>query len=437
MSLRNRVALTVVAVLGIGVVALTLAVNLAVGVSLDRQANDTLRTRAQAAAATVYVAEDGTVSVLDTANDAALDTGIWVLAGTKVLQRPAGGKALDTLAARVGGGEGPVQTGGRRGTRWFAEPVVVDGSQVATVVSSLSMEPYAETQRLVLIGTSALALILLFAVWLALRAGVGRALRPVADMTHQSARWSADDVDRRFGAERRPAELEDLALTLDGVLDRLSAVLRHEQRLSSELSHELRTPIARILAEAELMRGHEVSPAARDEALSTIADSAQEMSDILEILMTAAKSTARATPGRCALGPVLERIAASRRSPLLQIEVHGAGDVTVGVEAVVVERALGPIMDNAVRFARTRIDVDVSDGRSTVRVDVLDDGPGIAEDAMTRVFEPGWRDEGQADHEGAGLGLSLARRLLEASGGSVCVSPSSSGACLTIFLPSA
>lgn len=63
-------------------------------------------------------------------------------------------------------------------------------------------------------------------------------------MSAQAGRWSADQVERRFGSQRRPAELAELAGTLGGMLDRISAVLRHERQLSAELSHELRTPRA-------------------------------------------------------------------------------------------------------------------------------------------------------------------------------------------------
>ena len=73
-------------------------------------------------------------------------------------------------------------------------------------------------------------------------------------MTKQAARWSTDDVDHRFGDHRPPAELDELAATLDGLLDRLSAVLRNERQLSAEISHELRTPLARASAEIQLLR---------------------------------------------------------------------------------------------------------------------------------------------------------------------------------------
>ena len=98
-----------------------------------------------------------------------------------------------------------------------------------------------------------LAVLLLSGAYLVLHAGVARALRPVEEMTNQAARWSTDDVDRRFGDHRRPTELDNLAMTLDALLDRLSAVLRNERQLSAEISHELRTPLARAMAEIQLM----------------------------------------------------------------------------------------------------------------------------------------------------------------------------------------
>jgi signal transduction histidine kinase len=262
-------------------------------------------------------------------------------------------------------------------------------------------------------------------------------LKPVAEMTHQSARWSADDVDRRFGTDDRPAELEDLAATLDGLLDRLSAVLRHEQQLSSEISHELRTPLARILAEVELHRQRLRPGDPLDASLGVVQSSAQEMSQILETLMAAARSGSGTAPGRCDAAAVLRDLVAARRTPDRVVEVVAPGPVATGVDAEVLVRAVSPVLDNALRFSRREVVVHVATERQVVVITVVDDGPGISDEDLPHVFEPGRRGTGPDPHPGAGLGMSLSRRLIKAAGGSIEATSTDSGALIIIRLPAA
>jgi signal transduction histidine kinase len=95
--------------------------------------------------------------------------------------------------------------------------------------------------------------------------------------------------------------------------------------------------------------------------------------------------------------------------------------LTAGADADVVERIVAPLLDNAARYARSRILVSAerSDGR--VRLVVRDDGPGVPAPGGEDVFEPGVRLNGADGHAGAGLGLSLARRLARAAGGDVAL----------------
>jgi signal transduction histidine kinase len=113
-----------------------------------------------------------------------------------------------------------------------------------------------------------------------------------------------------------------------------------------------------------------------------------------------------------------------------------AGDLTVGVDAEVVERVLAPLLDNAGRHAHAvvRIGAARSDGRVVVRV--VDDGGGLPAEDAERVFEPGVRGANGTDHGGAGLGLPLARRLARAAGGDVRAEPQDgAGATFVVDLP--
>jgi signal transduction histidine kinase len=438
-SLRNRLAWSATLVVALWVIVLTVGANLLLTGVLGRQADGVLRVRAEATAATLQAGPAGGVVVNDSRSDQALDAGTWIFAadGTRI-ERPAGSNtALDRAAAALAHGGGTLETDFPDPVRLFALPVGEGGHRFASVVTSTSLAPYLQVRRLALVGSAALALGLLVVVHLVLRANVARALRPVQEMSGQASRWSVEDGEHRFGSAPRPAELDDLAGTLDGLLDRLSAVLRRERQLSDELSHELRTPLAGIQAEVDLLRSRPRDVAERARALATIDAAAGSMRGILETLMTTARAPV-APAGRCEPRTVLLPLAArlEERRPDVVVDVEVPERLAVGVEAVLLERAVSPVLDNAVRHAVARVVVSATPAGSRVLLRVSDDGPGIGAGDADRVFEPGWRGQPADGHDGAGLGLALARRLVQAAGGELRGERSGPGATFVLDLPS-
>jgi signal transduction histidine kinase len=429
-------------VVALWVALLTVGANELLGVALAGEADRVLRARAEAVAATVQLEPDGQVQVVDGRGDATLDAGTWIYAaGGAVVETPPGssGEADGTaagLAARADGVE-TVDVELLDRTRLLALPVREGAERIATVVTSTSLTPYDKLERLAAIGSAVLGLLLMVVVHLVLRANVRRALRPVHEMTGQAGRWSSDDVGRRFGDAPRPVELDELARTLDGVLDRLGAVLRHERQLSDELSHELRTPLARVQAEVDLLRGHDRDRAERERALAAVDEATGAMRDIVETLMAAARSASTQAPGRCVpaavLGPLLGRAAAAR--PGLRTSCGVPDGLVAGVDAAVLERILAPVVENAVRFAVSEVRLEGTAVAGTVSIAVLDDGPGVPSEHTEHVFAPGWRAEPDDGHDGAGLGLALARRLATAAGGGIAVVPGSAGGRFVVDLP--
>lgn len=428
-SLRSRLSWSATLVVALWVLLLAIGANALLARVLAGQADGVLQARAEAVAQTVEVAADGTVTVLDGQDDQALDVGTWIIDGAGgVVENPSGSTdALDRRAVALAAqGAGTVDVGDS--LRLRALPITTGGQQVAAVVTSTSLSPYQLIRRTALLGSIGVALLLVVVVHLVLRANVTRALRPVQDMSTRAGRWSAEDTDLRFGDEPRPAELAELAATLDQLLDRQAAVLRHEQRFTEELSHELRTPLARAQAEVDLLREQPRTAPQLADALAAIDRSTRAMAEILTTMLSAARNAAAVAPGRTRLLDALAALAdPDARDARVPVVVTGDPDLVVGVDADVLVRAVSPAVDNAVRFATARVRVHGEARPGQVVVSVVDDGPGMDEQTAQRAFDPGFRADPAPGHGGAGLGLALTRRLVLAAGGRAVAVPGDHG----------
>jgi signal transduction histidine kinase len=421
-TLRGRLALVAVLATALWVLLITVVIDLVLVDQLKNQADDLLRSRSAAAVALL----DESRGALDPSE---LDSAVWVVVGGRVIHAPRNAAELEPQVLALADPAHGFRDVDGPDVRLYARPFRA-GQVSGVVVASVDLQPYVRSARLAIAGSVLLAVFLIGSVYPITRVLVGRALRPVADMSDRAAQWSAEDVSQRFGSAARPQELARLSRDLDGLLDRLAAVLRHEQQLSAEISHELRTPLARIVAEVELLQSSTVPDATTATALQAIATSAAQMDGILETLLATARSASTQPPGRCDVRAAAERAAAE--VPAREgIAVHITAAGTAGVAEPVLVRTLVPVLQNAMRFARHRIDVDTEVDADGLHVLVRDDGPGMG-GLGERAFEPGVR--GHADDDGAGLGLPLSRRLARSCGGDV-TARTAVGAVLDVRLP--
>jgi signal transduction histidine kinase len=422
-TLRGRVSLLGLGVIAAWVVVLTVGFDLGMRARLDGERDTVLRNRATTAAATVYLNPHGTVSVSDHRGDEALDSGIWVYSGPIAIARPGGDAALQAAANALAGRDHVYGTSNKY--RLYARAWHQRGQQ-ATVVAAVSDTPYAHALSESIEGSAVVGLLVLLGAYPVLRVAAGRALRPVDAMTRQAGQWSTHGVTERFGPNQRFREMQSLATTLDSLLDRLAAVVRHERRLPAELSHELRTPLARIVAEVDLLLARPHSTADATAAHHAIREGAQSMDQILGTLLAAARADVQEAPGRCDVLPVLEALVRTQigTRPSLDdpsFDVHIENGLAVGADAAITERIFAPIVDNACRYANTSVRITGHRTSESVLIDIADDGPGVPSESWEAVFEPGRRIGVDDQHDGAGLGLALARRLARSVAGDVNV----------------
>ncbi len=429
----------------IGAVALTLALitagfNLALDRSLSADAQNVVRSRVQAGRAVISF-EGGRMVVEETPHDSALDERVWIFEGSRLVDRANAPAGVQAAVAELAGSD-RIATRDVGNQRLLVHPLVHEGVRVGAVVGSVALRPYTHSQNIALVGSLVFSIAVLAALTIIARTLIGRALRPVAQMTAQAAAWSDHDLDRRFALGPPRDELTGLAATLDALLGRLSASLRHEKRLSAELAHELRTPLSKLRAETELALARERPAGELREALGEVLGYTERMTSVVNTLMAAAereadphsgsvdaREAAQAAVAACA-GSAAERGIVLRAAPVREpIEVNADADLTV--------QLLTPLIENAIRYGRSEVCLSIGRDGETVAFHVTDDGPGLRGDEIESVFVPGVRGSagGTNGSSGAGLGLALARRLARAAGGDVVAEAAPAGGRFVVRLP--
>lgn len=444
LGIRARLELAVVAAVAAAIALLVVAFNLVLSQRLSANATDLARTRAAAQLPTLNV-EHGRIKLGESPDEGTSDAQVWIFADGALVEAPraASPEARAAAARLAASGTGKADVPGKD-LRLVAVPVAENGRRIGAVVAGVSLSPYEETRETALIASALLAAVVLAAVAAVAWWMLARALRPVAQMTADAAAWSERDLDRRFAPGEPHDELTTLAATLDGLLDRLAASLRHEQRFAAELSHELRTPLSRITAEAELALKRERPAEQYQEALETIARSAAQMTRTVDALVAAARQEAGLARSTSDLATAIAQTLDESRplAEALGLSVAFAPPqppMRVGVDQDLVARILQPLVENACHYARSNLSVAVRRNGTGVEVTVEDDGPGVTRDELERIFEPGTRGSAAATspQTGAGLGLALARRLARAAGGEVVADAGTTGGRFLVRLPAA
>jgi signal transduction histidine kinase len=439
-TLSGQLALVAVGATAVWVVLLTVLLNVFLSSQMRGQADDILRTRASAAAATVELDAGGRISVQEPPDDAVLDTGIWIFEGTHLLEKPKGSAELTPEAlALTNSGLTYAQTDQEPPQRLFARPIFKDDVQVGTIVAVTSLDPYQRTARSALIASIYFGLLFLAGVYLVTRTVVARALRPVGVMAEQASQWSAHNVEQRFGHAKRPAELRELAANLDSVLDHISAVLSHEKQLAAELSHDLKTPLSVIMAENDLLANRATGQVEQTEGHRVIAETTERMNALLDTLLADASQQITEAPGRCDLESAVRTTTQhlGGAKPEVTVSIVIPPGLEVGASTDVVQRILTQVVGNAYRYAENTVSIRAQRVSAQVEVTVNDDGPGVPKTFREDVFTPGRRANPSDGHPGAGLGLALARRLARTAGGDIALMDTKVGATFCIALPCA
>jgi two-component system sensor histidine kinase BaeS len=290
-------------------------------------------------------------------------------------------------------------------------------------------------------GAAVLLVVILVGLATAVRMG-GRVVRPVRELIDAARRIEAGDYGVRVGQARGPREVRELSAAFNTMAARLGAEEANRRRLLADLSHELRTPIAVIEGHLEaVLDGVYPADAAH---LDPILDEARILDRLIDDLRTLSLAEAGALALHregTDLGHVIADVVAALAP---RSEAAGAAVVSdvdpalpeLDVDPVRLHQVLTNLLENALRYspAGSEVRVTARRGPRGVEVTVADQGPGLAPEVRATLFD---RFAKSKDSPGSGLGLSIAKAIIEAHGGRIRAEagPGGRGTTVAVSLP--
>ncbi len=317
-----------------------------------------------------------------------------------------------------------------RTVRQNGKPIAV--AHVAERLDIIDLE--VQRARTILTGA---ALVAMLAVVIASIFIAGSAIDPIKRLTAAMEEIGSERLERRLRWHRTD-ELGKLAATFDAMLDRLQEAFARERQFISDASHELKTPLTVINANAQLIRRWgDRDPAIRSDSLDAIADESRRLAEMVNGMLTLAKADSGDQIPKEPLAIealVVDVVAhahdrAHARGLDLRAEFRGDRSLVMGDESLL-RQLVTNLVDNALKFTEHgEIVVAVTRGPGTVRIEVRDTGIGIAPEHAERLFDRFFR--GDESHsrtvEGTGLGLAIVRSIARVHGGSVSAWPRPGG----------
>jgi len=276
-----------------------------------------------------------------------------------------------------------------------------------------------------------------------------KSLSPVVAMADRARRIGVENLSERLPVANPRDELGHLAETFNELLARLETSLIQQRQFMADASHELRTPVTttRTAAAVALQQSHRDEADYRD-TLKIVEEQAVRLSRVVDDMFTLARADAGNYPVRTTpmyLDEVIDEVVRAARvvagTKGVSVETHVVASAVFAGDEELIRRMVANLVNNAVRHTPdgTTVRVELDETDSGYAIAVKDQGPGIAPDIRTQIFERFFREDvsrRRSAQDGAGLGLALARWIARAHGGDVVLARSShSGSTFVISLP--
>jgi len=255
-----------------------------------------------------------------------------------------------------------------------------------------------------------------------------RSLRPIERMIDAAEAITFNNPGNRLPLARTGDRIETLGLALNRMLDRLDNAYQYANRFSADAAHEIRTPLAIIRGELEYIAAQR-NPPELQAALGNILDEANRLSDIVEKL--AMLSRMDSLWGKHAhedfdlsalAGETADQMRLLADEKHIRLDHRGTPTVVTG-DRNRLKQVLVNLLDNAIKYTPDggRVTVDVKSVGNRARLTVADSGIGISPEHREKIFDRFYRVSPDRGETGSGLGLSIAKSICHAHGGSIVV----------------
>jgi signal transduction histidine kinase len=337
----------------------------------------------------------------------------------------------DEVAAAVDG-QHPQIPGSRVG---LDSPLRVSAAQAGptgarrTVVVAQRVDDIEDSQRVLRLTLLATYPLLLLVLALIAWRVVGAALRPVEALRSTAERISGTGQDERLPVSASKDEVHDLAVTLNSMLDRLSASRARQRAFVADAAHELRSPLSSMRTQLEVAErlgdGSELTDDLQAEVV--------RMTALVEDLLVLARLDQESSPSRpplpVDLRELLTQVVDRQTGARVAVTTGDLPEAVVLGHAEALRRVFDNLADNAVRHATTVVRVEAQLRDQAVEVLVIDDGTGVPEADRERVFDRFIRLDESRDRDagGSGLGLAIVRELVHQAGGTVVLEDAEPG----------
>jgi two-component system heavy metal sensor histidine kinase CusS len=275
-------------------------------------------------------------------------------------------------------------------------------------------------------------------------AAVRRGLAPLRAMRRQAQGVTAQQLSQRLPVDTIPRELAELAQSLNDMLARLEEAFQRLTDFSSDIAHELRTPVSNLLTQTQVTLSRARSADDYRQILESNAEEFERMARMISDMLLLAKSD----HGLALLQREVLQLANEVRALFdyfdavaeeKNVSLRLLGDGTVSADRLMLRRALGNLLSNALRHADpgSTVTVRLQMLEHGVEISVANQGEAIALEHLVRVFDRFFRVDParQRSSEGTGLGLAITQSIVQAHGGTISAASVNGVTTFTIFLP--
>lgn len=273
-----------------------------------------------------------------------------------------------------------------------------------------------------------------------------KVLKPISDMAETAATLSANNLSDRISVDGAKNELRDLALVINGMLDRIELSYNSQKQFVSDASHELRTPIAVIQGYVSMLeRWGKTDPEILDEGITAISQEASGMKELVERLLFLARHDKKTLMLEMEVFDPLEVMSELNREAKMLSSAHTfelvpAENILINGDKGMIKQLMRVLVDNAIKYTPEggTITLKMRKENGQCVLSVTDTGMGIPPEELTRVFDRFYRCDvsRKSQTSGHGLGLSIARIIAVAHGGKIRVrSKVDVGTTFSVLLP--